>query len=373
MSTDRTGERHMRRAIDAALLGPENDPNPRVGCVLADGDRVIAVGHHRGAGTRHAEADALAQAGEQARGSTAYVTLEPCHHTGRTGPCTLALRDAGVRRVVYAVADPNPAATGGGAWLAGEGVEVGSGLLADEAAGLTASWRHRVRTGRPWVVWKFAATLDGRSAAVDGSSRWITGPEARLDVHAERARCGAVVVGTGTVLADDPRLTVRDAAGLPVGRQPLRVVVGEREIPRGAQVLDDSAETLHLRTRDPHEVMTALAGRGIHRVWLEGGPTLAAAFLRAGCVDEVVAWIAPALLGGGRAAVGDLGIGTMADILRLDVRDVALVGGDVRVTARPVPRPASVAGTPDLTGVLDDPDPTHRLTTAYSVPDRGGS
>lgn len=378
MSTDRTGERHMRRALEAALLGPENDPNPRVGCVLADGERVIAVGYHRGAGTPHAEVDALATAGEQARGSTAYVTLEPCHHTGRTGPCTLALRDAGVRRVVYAVADPNPAATGGGAWLAGEGVEVGSGLLADEAAELTATWRHRVRTGRPWVVWKFAATLDGRSAAADGSSRWITGAQARRDVHAARARCGAVIVGTGTVLADDPRLTVRDEADRPVLEQPLRVVVGERVIPTDAHVLDGTAETVHLRTRDPHEVLTALAGRGVHRAWLEGGPTLAAAFLRAGCVDQVVAWIAPALLGAGRPAVADLGIATMADILRLDVRDVALVGGDVRITARPVPTPSSAAERaetrPARTGTQTGAVGAGRarsahLTTAYSVPD----
>ena len=379
MSTEHRDERHMRRAVEAALLGPENDPNPRVGCVLADGERVIAVGHHRGAGTPHAEADALAQAGEQARGSTAYVTLEPCHHRGRTGPCTLALRDAGVRRVVYAVADPNPAATGGGAWLAGEGLEVESGLLAEEAADLTASWRHRVRTGRPWVVWKFAATLDGRSAAADGSSRWITGPQARREVHAERARCGAVIVGTGTVLADDPLLTVRGGDGLPVGRQPLRVVVGEREIPSGARVLDTAAETLHLRTRDPHEVLGVLAGRGVHRVWLEGGPTLAAAFLGSGCVDEVIAWIAPALLGGGRAAVGDLGITSMADILRLDVRDVALVGGDVRVTARPLPGPSRVLREGGQTRLGRSPAPldsastdrgrSDHMTTAYSVTD----
>ena len=343
MSIDHTDERQMRRAVDAALLGPENDPNPRVGCVLADGDRVIAVGHHRGAGTAHAEADALAQAGEQARGSTAYVTLEPCHHTGRTGPCTVALRDAGVRRVVYAVADPNPAATGGGAWLAEEGIAVESGILADEAATVTATWRHRVRTGSPWVVWKFAATLDGRSAAADGSSRWITGPGARRDVHAERARCGAVVVGTGTVLADDPRLTVRDDEGHAVGRQPLRVVVGERDLPAGSHVLDDTAETLHLRTHDPRAVLSALGARGIHRVWLEGGPTLAATFLRAGCVDEVVAWIAPALLGTGRPAVGDLGVTTIADALRLEVDAVAVVGGDVRITAHPTadPRPTT--------------------------------
>lgn len=337
MSTHETDERHLRRALAAALLGPENDPNPRVGCVLADGDRVIAVGHHRGAGTPHAEVDALHQAGSAARGSTAYVTLEPCHHDGRTGPCTHALLAAGVTRVVYAVADPNPTATGGADWLTSHGVAVHAGLLAEEGASVNASWLHLVRTGRPYVVWKFAATLDGRSAAADGSSRWLTGPAARADVHAARARCGAVVAGTGTVLADDPRLTVRDEHGLRTGRQPLRVIVGQRDLPDGAQVLDDSARTLHLRTHDPKVVLETLAGEGVHRVWLEGGPTVAAAFLRAGYVDEVIAWIAPALLGAGRPAVADLGIATIEDILRLDITDVTVIGGDVRVRARPRP------------------------------------
>jgi len=350
MSTDPRDERHMRRAIEAALLGPENDPNPRVGCVLADAEQVVAVGYHRGAGSPHAEIDALAQAGPAARGTTAYVTLEPCHHTGRTGPCTLALRDAGVGRIVYAVADPNPDATGGGRWLADQGLAVEAGLLADEAGPVTASWRHLVSTGRPWVVWKLATTLDGRSAAADGTSRWITGPAARRDVHAARARCGAVVVGTGTVLADDPRLTVRDEQDRATDRQPLRVVVGERDVAPTAQVLDDDAETVHLRTRDPRAVLDALGSWQIHRVWLEGGPTLAAAFLRAGCVDEVVAWIAPALLGAGRASVGDLGITTIEDALRLEVDEVTVLGGDVRVTARPAFR-----------------------TTAHSDTDRGGS
>lgn len=337
MSTHEMDERHLRRALDAALLGPENDPNPRVGCVLADGDRVLAVGHHRGAGTPHAEVDALLQAGAEARGSTAYITLEPCHHTGRTGPCTQALRAAGVRRVVYAVADPSPTATGGADWLASHGVVVHSGLLAEEAASVNSSWLHLVRTGRPYVVWKFAATLDGRSAAADGSSQWVTGPAARADVHAARARCGAIVVGTGTVLADDPRLTVRDQHGVLIGRQPLRVVVGERDVPEAARVLDGAARTLHLRTHDPKVVLEALAGHGVHRVWLEGGPTLAAAFLRAGYVDEVIAWVAPALLGSGRPAVADLGIVTIEDALRLEIADVTLVGGDIRIVARPRP------------------------------------
>ncbi|MCA1783487.1 MAG: bifunctional diaminohydroxyphosphoribosylaminopyrimidine deaminase/5-amino-6-(5-phosphoribosylamino)uracil reductase RibD [Dermatophilaceae bacterium] len=337
MSTDPVDERHMRRAIEAALQGPENDPNPRVGCVLADGEREVAVGHHRGAGTPHAEIDALEQAGEAANGTTAYVTLEPCHHTGRTGPCTLALREAGVSRVVYAVADPNPNATGGGRWLAEQDITVESGVLEAEAERVTASWLHLMRTGRPWVVWKFATTLDGRSAAADGTSQWITGPAARRDVHAARSRCGAVVVGTGTVLADDPRLTVRDEQDRAADRQPLRVVVGERDLAPTAQVLDDAAETVHLRTRDPRAVLEALGSWQIHRVWLEGGPTLAAAFLRDRCVDEVIAWIAPALLGAGRPSVADLGITAISDALRLEIEDVTVMGGDIRVTARPVP------------------------------------
>lgn len=334
MSTTPVDERHMRRAIEAALLGFEADPNPRVGCIIAQGEKIVGIGHHRGQGTPHAEVAALEQAGEQARGATAYVTLEPCHHTGRTGPCTRALRVAGIRRVVYAVSDPNPLATGGSDWLRSEGLVVERGLLSDRAAAVNETWLHLMRTKRPWVTWKFAATLDGRSAAADGTSRWITGESARADVHAARARCGAIIVGTGTVLADDPQLTVRPD-GAPIDDQPLRVVVGEREIPPGARVLDYAARTMLLQTHDPHEVLDTIADEGIHRVWLEGGPTLAAAFLRAGCIDEVVAWIAPALLGAGRPAVADLGIDTIADTLRLETTDVTVIGGDVRITAYP--------------------------------------
>lgn len=329
----------MQRALDAARLGPEADPNPRVGCVVTDdAGRVVGVGHHRGAGTAHAEVDALAQAGAAARGGTAHVTLEPCAHTGRTGPCTEALLAAGVARVVYAVADPDPAAAGGAARLAAAGVDVAvepDPALRTSAEQLNASWLFARTASRPWVVWKSAVTLDGRAAAADGSSRWVTGPAARADVHALRARCGAVVVGTGTALADDPALTVRGADGAPAGRQPLRVVVGRRALPSSARVLGPEAGTLVLATHDPAEVLAALHARGVHRVLLEGGPTLAAAFVRAGLVDEVVVYLAPALLGAGPPAVGDLGIGSITDAVRLEPTDVTTVGGDVRVTARP--------------------------------------
>ncbi|MGN6751574.1 MAG: bifunctional diaminohydroxyphosphoribosylaminopyrimidine deaminase/5-amino-6-(5-phosphoribosylamino)uracil reductase RibD [Intrasporangium sp.] len=324
--------RWMERALALAARGPWPDPNPRVGCVLVDPEgHLVAEGFHRGAGSPHAEADALAGAGERARGCTAYVTLEPCAHTGRTGPCAPALVAAGVERVVYGQADPNPRAAGGAEVLRRSGIDVTGACLAEEATALNERWARTVRLGRPLVTWKFAATLDGRSAAADGSSRWITGPEARADVHGLRATRDAVLVGTGTVLADDPRLTVRDGAGRPLDGQPLRAVIGTSEVPAGARLHQEPGPVATMATRDPEEALECLWEKGIRDVWLEGGPTLAAAFLRAGLVDEVYAYLAPALLGAGTAAVGDLGITTMAGIRRLSTKDVRLLGPDVRI------------------------------------------
>jgi diaminohydroxyphosphoribosylaminopyrimidine deaminase/5-amino-6-(5-phosphoribosylamino)uracil reductase len=324
----------MRRALHLAASGPWPDPNPRVGCVLVAADGTVAgEGYHHGAGTPHAEVLALADAGERAAGTTAYVTLEPCAHHGRTGPCAGALVDAGVARVVFAQSDPNPDAAGGAEQLHAAGVDVIGGLLADEAAELNGRWARTVALGRPLVTWKFAATLDGRSAAADGSSRWITGPEARADVHRLRSTRDAVLVGTGTLLADDPRLTVREASGTDTPDQPLRVVMGLRDVPASAAVHHGRGDVLHLRTRDPKEALEQLWDKGIRDVWLEGGPTLAAAFLGAGLVDDVYAYVAPALLGAGPQAVSDLGIGTVGDTLRLHTADVTLVGDDVRIHA----------------------------------------
>lgn len=333
--TDGDDIRHVRRAIELASPGPVVDANPRVGAVITDAaGTVVGEGFHRGAGTPHAEVEALRAAGSAARGGTAYVSLEPCNHTGRTGPCTETLIAAGVARVVFAQADPNPLAAGGAERLEAAGVHVTGGVLADEASVLNRTWTHRAHTGRPFVTWKFAATLDGRSAAPDGASRWITGPDARADVHALRARCGAVIVGTGTVLADDPQLTVRTPEG-PSPAQPLRVVIGTRPIPPHSRVLDQEAATLVLPTRDVGDALAYLPRAGVHHALLEGGPTLAAAFLRAGLVDEVVAYLAPALLGAGSAALADMGIGTIAEILRLTPTDVTVLGTDVRITATP--------------------------------------
>lgn len=329
----------MLRALElAATPGVPLAPNPRVGCVLLDAEgAMIAEGHHRGAGTPHAEVDALTRAGERARGATAVVTLEPCNHTGRTGPCAQALLAAGVARVVYAQADPNPAAAGGAATLRAAGVEVEGGLLAEESADLNRAWTFAVTHGRPFVTWKFAASLDGRSAAADGTSRWITSAAARRDTHRLRSLCDVMLVGTGTVLADDPQLTVRDADDrpLPVAEQPLRAVMGLRDIPPSSRVLDDAAPSLLLRTRDPREALEQLHAREHRHVFLEGGPRLAAAFVAAGLVDEIVAYVAPVLLGAGPAAVADLGITGIAEALRPEVVDIAVLDPDVRFTLRP--------------------------------------
>jgi diaminohydroxyphosphoribosylaminopyrimidine deaminase / 5-amino-6-(5-phosphoribosylamino)uracil reductase len=328
----------MTRALElAGTRGLPVGPNPRVGCVLLGPDgTTVGEGLHRGAGTPHAEVDALENAGDRARGATAVVTLEPCDHTGRTGPCTLALIDAGVARVVFAQADPNPAARGGADTLRAAGVDVEGGLLVDEARELNRAWTFAQLTGRPYVTWKLASTLDGRSAAADGTSRWVSSPPARRDTQRLRAVCDTILVGTGTVLVDDPKLTVRDEddADLPRDRQPLRAVMGLRHVPSDRRVLDDAAETLLLRTRDPHEALAELHERERRHLLLEGGPTLAAAFVQAGLVDEVVAYVAPMLLGAGLSAIGDLRITTMGDALRLEVADVTTLGTGAETNLR---------------------------------------
>jgi diaminohydroxyphosphoribosylaminopyrimidine deaminase/5-amino-6-(5-phosphoribosylamino)uracil reductase len=341
-----TEVRAMRRALElAATPGMPTGPNPRVGCVVLAADGSVAgEGFHRGTGTAHAEVAALAAAGERARGGTAVVTLEPCDHTGRTGPCTRALLDAGVVRVVFGQADSGPVGAGGAATLRAAGVVVEGGVLADAAAALNEAWSFAVRHHRPFVTWKLAASLDGRVAAADGSSRWITGPQARADAHLLRAEVDAVAVGTGTALADDPQLTVRDGGGriAPAARQPLRVVIGTRALPSDAHLLDASAPTAVYPTRDLAAVLDDLYRRDVEHLLLEGGPTLAGAFLAAGLVDRVVAYLAPVLLGAGPAALAGGGIATIAEALRLDPDDVTRLGPDLRVTAR-VRRPTPPA------------------------------
>lgn len=321
----------MRRALEiaadpAAPLGP----NPRVGCVLLSPDgRVVAEGFHRGAGMPHAEVEALTSAGGLAHGTTAVVTLEPCNHTGLTGPCSEALIEARVARVVVAQRDPNPLAQGGTGALRAAGIEVVHGVLEEEAATLNRAWTFGIRHGRPLVTWKFATTLDGRSAAADGTSRWVSNTASRRDTHRLRRECDVMLVGTATVEVDDPRLTVRDEADHDLPHQPLRVVMGMRDLDPDRRVLDDTAPTRHIRSQDPAKVLAELFSLGKRHVFLEGGPTLAAAFLTAGLVDEVVAYVAPTFLGAGVPSVADLGVTTMGDAITLRLDDVTVLpGGD---------------------------------------------
>ncbi|SDH51553.1 bifunctional diaminohydroxyphosphoribosylaminopyrimidine deaminase/5-amino-6-(5-phosphoribosylamino)uracil reductase RibD [Microbacterium pygmaeum] len=326
----------MRHAISLARNGPRG-VNPQVGAVLlSPTGEMLADGWHRGAGTAHAEVDALSklQPG-QARGGTAVVTLEPCNHTGRTGPCSLALIEAGVARVVYAIADPGERSAGGAERLRAAGVDVESGLSADEATALLDSWLAVQRLGRPHVTVKWAQSLDGRAAASDGTSQWITGAEARGDVHRRRAQADAIVVGTGTVLADDPALTARRADGSLLDDQPIPVVLGRRDIPGGAAVHRHPRRLLHRDGAHLPAVLRELRDLGVQRVFIEGGPTIASAFLREQLADEVLAYVAPVLLGGDRLVIGDIGVGTITDARRLAVTSVEKLGDDLLIVATP--------------------------------------
>lgn len=330
----------LTQAFELARRGLAHGPNPRVGCVLiADDGARLATGFHRGAGTPHAEVDALTNAraaGHDPRGATAVVTLEPCNHTGRTGPCSQALLDAGVRRVVFALADPNPVAAGGAAHLRAGGVEVVGPAAEAEGRELLRAWLSAAERGRPFVTLKTATSLDGRIAAADGSSRWITSARSRAHAHALRAEVDAILVGTGTALTDDPSLTARTSEGTLAEHQPLRVVVGHREIPADAALRGPGGELVHLRTHDVAEVLATLQAREVRHVLVEGGPTIAAELLRAGLVDELHAYIAPVLLGAGKPAVGDLGIITIAEAFRWETREVHQLGPDVLVIAEPI-------------------------------------
>lgn len=336
MPTERE-QQLMRRALELATNGPERGVNPRVGCVIASPDgTIVGEGWHRGAGTPHAEVDALSQvAPDAARGATAIVTLEPCNHTGRTGPCVDALLDAGIARVVYAIDDPGALSHGGGKRLVDAGVSVESGVLAEQAEQLLGDWLTTARIGRPLVTLKWASSLDGRVAASDGSSQWITSRESRADAHVLRSRHDAIAVGTGTVLADDPSLTARSADGSLFDDQPIPVVFGVRDVPVDAQLRRHPHPHIHLDGRDVARDLRELRERGIRTLFVEGGPKLASAFVRAGLVDSLVAYIAPALLGGERLAIGDIGVDSIAGAPRLTLTDVVRIGDDVRLTLVP--------------------------------------
>lgn len=334
----------MRRAIDLARRGPTDTSNPQVGCVIVNAEgRIVAEGWHRGSGTPHAEIDALEQLSSdwlaRAGELSAVVTLEPCNHTGKTGPCAMRLAEMGIGSVVWALNDPNPRAAGGSATLQSAGVATRGGVLANEAGEMLNWWLRRFQgsdgagkkqTRPDEVIVKWAQSLDGRAAAADGTSQWITGPEARADVHRRRAEADAILVGTGTVLADDPALTARNDSGdllVPPRLQPMPVVIGNREIPEAAQVWRHPAlaangysAPLHYRNQSLRDMIADLRRAGFHRLFVEGGPTLQNALLGAGLVDRVLIYFAPTLLGGPGLAIRDIGVATLAE--RVDLTQV---------------------------------------------------
>jgi len=344
----------MRRALALAERGLYTaTPNPRVGCVLAQGERIVGEGWHERAGAPHAEALALAAARDAARGATAYVTLEPCNHHGRTPPCADALVGAGVARVVAAMRDPNPQAARGAERLAAAGVRFEHGLLQEEARELNIGFVSRMMRGRPWVRMKIAATLDGRTALANGNSQWITGPEARKDGHRWRARACALLTGIGTVRADAPRLTVRE---VDTPRQPLRVVVDSRlDTPPGARILEGGntliffgasarrppagAEAIALPNAqgkvDLAAMLAELARRGVNELHVEGGFKLNGSLMRERCVDELLIYLAPGLLGDAAQGMADLAqMATLDERVRVTIRTVDRIGEDLRIVAR---------------------------------------
>ncbi len=293
----------MQRALELARQGPISD-NPRVGAVIVRNHHIVGEGFHRGAGTPHAEIEAIAQAGELARGAQIYVSLEPCKHHGRTGPCTDAIIEAGIRSVVFAQSDPTVQAGGGAQVLDRAGITVSSGLLAGEAERLNRPWSHWAKTGKPYVTWKFAQSIDARVADRLSARTEISGSEARVANHVLRSEVDAIIVGTRTVAIDNPQLTSRNPDS---HNQPLRVVVGESDIPAKAALTHTmGGEVLHLRTHDISQVLNDLTERGVRHILLEGGPTLAGAFLDVGAVHQILTIIAPVTFGAGPQALSTL-------------------------------------------------------------------
>lgn len=325
----------MRRALDLALNGPAYGVNPQVGAVILDETgSIVAEGWHEGSGTPHAEVVALSNLAQPLpSGYTAVVTLEPCNHTGKTGPCAQALIAAGISRVVYASSDPGENSGGGASTLRSAGIEVFSGVLESEANDQSRVWLISSLNHRPFVTLKWAQSLDGRAAAADGTSQWISGPEAREHAHKLRSEIDAILVGTGTVLADNPSLTARKADGSLYEHQPLRVILGNSTLPSGLRAFDETAETLRVRNSDLQVLLAELYARGVKHLMVEGGPTVASSFVQAGLVDEFVTYIAPQLIGGPGLAVRDLGISSMSEAIQLRFVETKNLGADIYVRA----------------------------------------
>jgi diaminohydroxyphosphoribosylaminopyrimidine deaminase/5-amino-6-(5-phosphoribosylamino)uracil reductase len=327
----------MHRALELALLGPAYGANPQVGAIILDKDlNIIAEGWHKGAGTAHAEVDALSKLPNGVpEGATAVVTLEPCNHTGRTGPCAVALIEAGISRVVYASKDPGNESANGARTLLDAGVEVIQGVLEEEADKQSVVWLTAMNKHRPYITLKWAQTLDGRTAASDKTSKWISGNESREDVHLRRSQLDAILVGTGTVKYDNPDLTARKPDGTRYEHQPLRVVVGNTELAQDLRVFNEDAPTVHLKTHDVKDVLAQVWDRGMRHILVEGGAQLASEFISLGLFDEILIYQAPLIVGGTNVAVTEIGISTMKDALTLEFVEVKQLGPDVFIRAIP--------------------------------------
>jgi diaminohydroxyphosphoribosylaminopyrimidine deaminase / 5-amino-6-(5-phosphoribosylamino)uracil reductase len=322
-----SAEAAMARAIDSARLGlGKTYPNPIVGAVITSATgELISEGFHQGAD--HAEVIAINAAQAKTVGSTLYVTLEPCNHHGKTPPCVDAIIKSGIRKVVYAVSDPNPAAAGGAERLRQAGIEVQSGIGEVQVRLENRAWLTKVELGRPRITWKIASTMDGKVAAIDGSSKWITGVLARADVARMRSQVDALVTSTATVAADDPLMTSKGQ-----GRNPVRIVMGETPIASNSQILNSDAETVIINSRNTKELITLAKQRGFNQLLIESGPIFGTALLREGLIDEIVLFQAPTFLGSGMPSISDLGATKLSERLDFEILDVETLGADLKIT-----------------------------------------
>jgi len=320
-------EAAMARAIDCARLGlGKTFPNPIVGAVITSADgEVISEGFHRGGD--HAEVLALNAVKEIPAGSIIYISLEPCNHHGKTPPCVDAIINSGIKKVVFAVSDPNPIATGGAERLRAAGIEVESGIGEEEARMGNRAWLTKMELERPRITWKIASTMDGKVAASDGTSKWITGDLARTDVARIRSQVDGIVTSTATVIADDPLLTSKG-----FGKNPVRIVMGATPLSAKMQICNDAAETVLIKSRNFDDLLSLAEERGFNELLIESGPTFGTALLRANLVDEIVLFQAPTLLGSGTPSIGDLGITNIAGRLDFEISDVEVIGSDLKIT-----------------------------------------
>ena len=322
-----SAEAAMARAIELARLGlGKTFPNPIVGAVITDAaGEFISEGFHQG--QDHAEVVAIKAAKEIPAGSIIYVTLEPCSHHGKTPPCTEALINSGISKVVYAVSDPNPIAAGGAEKLQAAGVEVVGGFAAEEAAFANRAWLTKFAKDRPRITWKIASTMDGKVTASDGSSKWITGELARADVAQMRSQVDAIVTSTKTVQTDNPLLTSKG-----FGNNPVRIVMGQSEIAADSQILNAESETQIVKSQSTKDLIAIAKERGFNELLIESGPTFGTALLREDLIDEIVLFQAPTFLGSGTQAISDLGITNIAGRLDFEIADVEVIGADLKIT-----------------------------------------